>query len=116
VPKVESSPVELKIRVSDSVLVLGQVDTINVVIKNLLGAVVLSPPGSSQCAALNSQLTVPASDSVVRTYYWTGGQSLFPPDPSAKLPVGQYFVSASLLATNYSVDAFPVGIRLATSR
>lgn len=138
VPKFESSPVELKVKVSDSVLVLGQVDTIKVIIKNtltfvvrlsfptqcqdkltirnLVGAVVLQPPGSAQCAGVISQLTIPASDSIVRTYYWTGGQSLFPPDPATKLPVGQYFVSASLQATNYSVDAFPVGIRLATSR
>ncbi len=138
VPIFEAPPVELKIKVSDSILVFGKVDTIRVIIKNTLtvvarlafstqcqdmvfiknlsGRVVLPASGSHVCAPVASQLTVPAGDSVVRTYYWTGGQSLFPPDPAAKLPAGRYFVSASLQAINYSVSAFPVGIRLTATR
>ena len=138
VPVIEAPPVELKIKVSDSVLVFGKTDTIKVIvkntlnaivrlsfatqcqdklfIKNLTGVVVLPATGNYQCAPVISQLSIPANDSIVRTYYWTGGQTLFPPDPTAKLPAGRYFVSAILQATNYSVNAFAVGIRLGTSR
>lgn len=138
VPIIETPPIELNIKVSNSVLVFGETDTIRVVIKNTLavvaritfatqcqdrlfirnlaGTVVLPATGNYVCAPVASQLSVPANDSIVRTYFWTGGQSLFPPDPAAKLPAGQYFVYALLQGTNYSVDAFPVGIRLADSR
>ena len=138
VPIIEAAPVELNIKVSDSVLVFGKVDTIRVIIKNTLavvahlsfdtqcqdrvfirnlaGKIVLPATGTYVCGPVVSQLTVPAMDSVVRTYFWTGGQSFLPPDPAAKLSAGRYFVSASVEATNYSVSAFPVAIRLTATR
>ncbi|MFN8570484.1 MAG: BsuPI-related putative proteinase inhibitor [Gemmatimonadaceae bacterium] len=138
VPAISAPPVELRVRVSDSVLVFGKIDTIRVIIKNTLtiairlpfstqcqdrvfirnsaNNVVLPASGSYVCAPVTSQLNIAAGDSVVRLYEWTGGQTFLPPDPSAKLPTGRYLVSATLQATDYSVDAFPVAIRLATSR
>lgn len=139
VPIIEAPPVELNIKVSDSVLVFGKVDTIRVIIKNTLAVVarlsfstqcqervfirnpsskiLLPATGTHVCGPVVSQLNLPAKDSVVRTYFWTGGQNFLPPDPVAKLPAGRYFVSATVQATNYSVSAFPVVIRLtATSR
>jgi hypothetical protein len=138
VPIIATPPIELNIRVSDSVLVFGMVDTIRVVIKNTLtdlarisfatqcqdrvfisseaGNVVLPATGKYVCAPVASQLSVPANDSVVRTYLWTGGQNFLPPDPDNKLPSGRYFVSADLQGINYSVTAFPVAIRLTTTR
>jgi hypothetical protein len=138
VPIIEAPPVELNIKVSDSVLVFGKVDTIRVIIKNTLtvvarlafstqcqdrvfirnlsGTVVLPTTGNYVCAPVVSQLNIPAKDSIIRTYFWTGGPGFFPPDPSAKFPAGRYFVSATLQATNYSVDAYPVGIRLTATR
>ncbi|MBV6520073.1 MAG: hypothetical protein MNPFHGCM_00178 [Gemmatimonadaceae bacterium] len=138
VPVIAAPPIELRIRVSDSVLVAGEVDTLKVIVKNTLdfavrlsfatqcqerlfirdtrGVVVLPAAGTHSCTRLASLMTLPARDSIVRTYLWTGGQSLYPPDPAAKLAPGRYFVSASLEATNYSVSAFPVAIRLVTSR
>jgi hypothetical protein len=138
VTAIEKPPVELRVKVSDSILVLGDVDTIRVIIKNTLtltarltfssqcqdqvyirnssNAVVLPPSGGYTCAPVISQLSILPGDSVVRTYLWTGGQSFLPPDPATKLPVGRYLVSAALQATNYSVSAFPVAIRLAATR
>lgn len=138
IPTISAPPIELRVRVSDSVLVFGATDTIRVVIKNALSStvrlpfpnqcqdqlfirnsannVVLPASGSYTCAPVTSQLTLLAGDSAVRTYLWTGGQTLSPPDPATKLPAGRYLVSAFLQATNYSVSAFPVAIRLATSR
>ncbi|MEP7347110.1 MAG: BsuPI-related putative proteinase inhibitor [Gemmatimonadaceae bacterium] len=137
VPVIEAPPVELRVTISDSVLFLGEVDTINVIIKNTLtvvarlafptqcqdrvfiknlaGAIVLPATGDYVCAPVTSQLSIPPGDSIVRTYYWTGGQSLSPPDPSTKLPPGRYFVSATLQASNYSVSAFPFAIRLSSN-
>ncbi len=138
VPAIEAPPVELRVRVSDSVLVFGKIDTIRVIIKNTLtiairlpfatqcqdrvyirnsaNTIVLPAGGTYSCAPVTSQLSIAAGDSVVRLYQWTGGQNLLPPDPATKLPAGRYLVSATLQATNYSVDAFPVAIRLAASR
>lgn len=138
VPKFEAPLVELRVKVSDSVLVFGMVDTIRIVIRNTLpvtarlafstqcqdrvyirndaNKIVLPATGAYACAPVTSQLTVPANDSVTRTYLWTGGQTFSPPDPAAKLPAGRYLVSADLLAANYSVSAFPVSIRLAATR
>ena len=138
VPVIEPDPVEIRVTVSDSILAFGEIDTIKVIVNNTLdfvvrlafstqcqdkllirtttGNIVVPPSGTFQCAPVNSQLSLPANDSIVRTYYWTGGQTLYPPDPADKLPIGRYFVSASLQATNYSVEAFPVAIRLVTTR
>ena len=40
VPVIETPPVELRIKVSDSVLVFGKIDTISVVINNTLPSIV----------------------------------------------------------------------------
>lgn len=138
IPKLDTPVIGLKVTVTDSVLVLGAVDTIRVVITNTLtsavrltfatqcqdrvyirnaaGTVVLPPSGVYDCARVNSLLTIPAKDSVTRTYLWTGGATFLPPDPQAKLPPGRYQVSAIVAGTNYSVTAFPVTVRLTATR
>jgi hypothetical protein len=63
-----------------------------------------------------TQITIPAGDSVVRHYVWTGGQSFVPPDPGQKLPPGVYFVSAVLTGRDFMSQAFPVKVRIAASQ
>jgi hypothetical protein len=136
IPKLSAAPVDLVLRVSDSVFVLGgRADTISVIVRNNLaesvrlsfatlcqvqlfirtqkGAVVLPATGKYSCSPVPSQISVAPSDSVVQQYIWTGGQSFVPPDPAQKLPPGVYFVTALMQATNYSTTAFPVRIRIA---
>jgi hypothetical protein len=123
IPKIVPGPVTLSIAASTSTLTVGNPDTIRVIasnslqqtavldfestctivltIRNEAGAAVISqsPLG---CIRVPTRVSIPARGSITRTFVWTGGYELAPPDTPNKVPPGAYYASASLSARNYS--------------
>ena len=134
VPKIGVDPVTITLSVSTQTLKLGAADTIRVVITNgltsavrltfpsscqvfvtirsLAGDVVTPRDGRPQCLPVSSQLTLPVNGTQTFTTIWTGGFDFRPPDTTAKVPLGEYFVSAQLIANGYSTvaPAFKVAV------
>ena len=139
VPKVETEPpVVLTVSVSDSVYVLGGAPVaINVTLTNTLSQaiqlffptlckiqvfirdannrVVLPKGGSYNCSPVPNTLAMDANSVQTETFEWTGGQGFTAPESDTKVPLGSYFVSAVISASNYSTVAFPVKVRVAAT-
>lgn len=129
VPKVELDPVSITLSVSTQAMRAGDPDTIRVVVVNNFdgqvrlffptacqvfvtirsqaGDIVTPRDGRPGCLAVGSQLTLPLGGTQTFTFVWTGGYDFKPPDTSAKVPAGSYFVSAALIASGYSTVAPP---------
>ena len=134
VPKIGEDPVAITLSVSTQTLKLGAADTIKVVIKNsfstavrltfpsscqifvtirsLAGDIVTPRDGRPACLPVTSQITLPINGTQTFTTIWTGGFDFRPPDTTAKVPAGTYFVSAQLIANGYSTlaPAFKVDV------
>lgn len=135
VPKIALDPVSITLAVSTQTLRAGDPDTIRVVVTNNLdgtvrllfptscqvfvtirsqaGDIVTPREGRPACLPVGSQLTLPLRGSQTFTTVWTGGYDFKPPDTSAKVPAGSYFVSAALIASGYSTvaPAFKVDVQ-----
>ncbi|MBC7893935.1 MAG: hypothetical protein H7066_00890 [Cytophagaceae bacterium] len=135
VPKIELDPVSITLSVSTQTLRAGEADTIRVVVTNNFdspvrltfptpcqvfitirsqaGDIVTPRDGRPGCLAVSSQLTLALGGSQTFTTIWTGGYDFRPPDTSAKVPPGSYFVSAALIANGYSTlaPAFKVDVQ-----
>ena len=127
VPKIALDPVSITLSVSTQSLGAGEADTIRVVVVNnyegqvrlffpttcqvfvtirsQAGDVVTPRDGRPTCLAAGSQLTLPLGGTQTFTTIWTGGYDFKPPDTSARVPAGAYFVSAALHASGYSTFA-----------
>lgn len=135
VPKIGTDPVSITLSVSTQTLRLGDPDTIKVVVTNNVdaevrllfpttcqvfitirsqaGDIVTPRDGRPGCLNAVSQLRIPLGGSATFTTIWTGGYDFRPPDTSAKVPPGSYFVSAALIASGYSTvaPAFKVDVQ-----
>lgn len=127
VPRIGLDPVSLSLSVSTQTLQAGKPDTIRAIVKNNLtstvrltfdnlcqvfvtvrnqaGDVVTPRDGRPRCLAIQSQMIIAANATQVITTIWTGGFDFLPDDTTAKVPPGQYFVSAQLIARGYSTLA-----------
>ncbi len=127
IPKVKLDPVSITLSVSTQSMRAGDPDTIKVVVTNNFdgnvrltfptlcqvfitvrsqaGDVVTPRDGRPGCLNTVSQLVLPLGGSQTFTTIWTGGYDFKPPDTSAKVPAGTYFVSATLVANGYSTVA-----------
>jgi hypothetical protein len=131
VPIFDPGPVSIVVTVSDTTLASGDRDTITVVVTNNLDAIVRLSYGSNctlnltirnatnrvvlaqdpnACIRVPQVITIAPLGSFTRTFVWTGGEELFPPDSPTRLPSGPYFVTASIDAENYS--AFSPSVRI----
>jgi hypothetical protein len=123
IPKLTPGPVILTIAASRTTFTVGSPDTILVTatntltqgvrldfestctivltIRNQAGAVVVTQPPST-CIRVPTTVLIPARGAITRTFVWTGGFDVDPPDTPAKVPPGTYYASASMVARNYS--------------
>jgi len=134
IPKIGEQVIELTIAVSHGELAPGQVDTITVsatnhleqnvrlvfpttcqilvYIRNRTSRLVVPEGGSYDCIPVPSQIVFPAMGTVNRQFIWQGGSDFVPPGTAARLPAGDYFVTATMNAQGYSTSAFAVRITL----
>lgn len=134
IPKIGDQPIELKVSASLLQVRRGDVDTIRVTatnhltsqvrlvfpttcqirvyIRDVRGRVMVPENGEHACVPVNSQITFPASGTVVREFVWRGGSQFVPPGSTATLPAGVYYVTAEMAADIYGTIAFAVRITL----
>jgi hypothetical protein len=114
---VRGSPVTLQVRLSNegaSPVTLHFSDScqINPSIQNSAGQTVLPEGGSRGCATVLTDLTVTPGNDVVREFVWTGSTAFQSEMPLRPLPVGQYFFTAEVPASEGKLKAtVPVTVR-----
>jgi hypothetical protein len=129
VPKFGNLPVTISFQLSTLSLKAGDPDTIRVTVTNNLdqnvrltfgsqcqvfvtvrnsaGDIVTPRDGRPECLPIASALTLVARGTREYLTIWTGGYKFLPPDTQEKVPPGAYFVTAELIASDYSVIAPP---------
>lgn len=134
IPRLGDKPIQLTLSTSSSVLGPGEVITITAHITNTLsepasllfptlcevrvfirddrGTLVVPENGTHDCPNISTQLNLQPQGTVTREFTWSGGGQLNSPSTATRLPPGQYFVSATLDAVDYSTVAFAVTVTL----
>lgn len=134
IPRLGDKPIQLSLTTSSAVLGPGEVITITVTITNTLsepatlvfptlcevrvfirderGNLMVPDDGVHDCPPLTTQLNLPPQGTVTREFTWSGAGQLNTPPTEPRLPPGQYFVSATLDAVDYSTVAFAVTVTL----
>ncbi len=134
VPKAPEQTFGLQIRVSSSQLAPGATDTITVsamnptadqvrilfptscqievFIRNTTSQTVVPPGGRYDCVPIPSQMVLPSNGTVEQIFVWKGGSAFYPPGSAQRLPAGDYFISATMVAQGVNSVAFAVKVSL----
>lgn len=83
-----------------------------VYIRDADGNVVLPAGGGWACTAVLTELTIPAGQSIVRDFIWTGSTAFTSEMPLRPLPAGTYDVTAEVPASEGTLRTAPVAIVL----